>query len=162
MRVDRAIAREVLEGLALGGRPAAGFAKRLMLPVSKDTLLRVVRRRSRPPADPLRVIGIDDWAWRRNHRYASKLSETGRGANSFRKSSDDRRICHPRYDRQSAEAVGGRAVQSRAPPPPCCGHFVAGCARPRSWPPPTGGFRVYELVPDHKTMITGKSGTTYV
>lgn len=42
-----------------------------MLPVSKDTLLRVVRRRSRPPADPLRVIGIDDWAWRRNHRYAS-------------------------------------------------------------------------------------------
>ena len=58
-------------GLALGGRPAAGFAKRLMLPVSKDTLLRVVRRRSRPPTDPLRVIGIDDWAWRRNHRYAS-------------------------------------------------------------------------------------------
>src|SRR3984885_10168199 len=58
-------------GLALGGRPAAGFAKRLMLPVSKDTLLRVVRRRSRPSADPLRVIGIDDWAWRRNHRYAS-------------------------------------------------------------------------------------------
>ena len=36
-------------GLALGGRPAAGFAKRLMLPVSKDTLLRVVRRRSRSP-----------------------------------------------------------------------------------------------------------------
>ena len=42
-----------------------------MLPVSKDTLLRVVRRRSRPPVDPLRIIGIDDWAWRRNHRYAS-------------------------------------------------------------------------------------------
>jgi transposase len=58
-------------GRALGGRPAAGFAKRLMLPVSKDTLLRVVRRRTCPPADPLRVIGIDDWAWRRNHRCAS-------------------------------------------------------------------------------------------
>ena len=57
--------------LALGGRPAAGFAKRLMLPVSKDTLLRVVRRRSRPLVDPPRVTGIDDWAWRRNHRYAS-------------------------------------------------------------------------------------------
>lgn len=32
-------------GLALGGRPAANFAQRLMLPVSNDTLLRVVRRR---------------------------------------------------------------------------------------------------------------------
>ena len=58
-------------GLALGGRPAAMFAKRLMLPVSNDTLLRVVRRRSRAPSDLLKVVGIDDWAWRRNHRYAS-------------------------------------------------------------------------------------------
>jgi transposase len=32
-------------GLALGGRPAASFAKRLMLPVSIDTVLRVVRDR---------------------------------------------------------------------------------------------------------------------
>lgn len=53
-------------GLALGGRPAADFARRLVLPVSKDTLLRVVRRRSRPPADPLKVTGIDDWAWRQS------------------------------------------------------------------------------------------------
>ena len=65
-------------GLALGGRPAAGFAKRLMLPVSKDTLLRVVRRRSHPPTDPLRVIGIDDWAWRRNYRYGSIVCDLER------------------------------------------------------------------------------------
>ncbi|MBN9063386.1 MAG: hypothetical protein J0H41_13200 [Rhizobiales bacterium] len=32
-------------GLALGGRPASAFAKRLMMPVSNDTLLRVVRLR---------------------------------------------------------------------------------------------------------------------
>ena len=48
-------------GLALGGRPATGFARRLMLPVSKDTLLRVVRRRTRPLVDPLTIIDIDDW-----------------------------------------------------------------------------------------------------
>lgn len=35
-------------GLALGGRPAARFARRLMTPVSNDTLLRAVRRRGRP------------------------------------------------------------------------------------------------------------------
>src|ERR1700744_3531965 len=58
-------------GLAVGGGRAGGVSEKMMLPVSKDTLLRVVRRRSRPPADPLRVIGIDDWSWRRNHRYAS-------------------------------------------------------------------------------------------
>src|SRR3546814_12558529 len=35
--------------LALGGRPAANFARRLMLPVSNATLLRVVRRYGGPP-----------------------------------------------------------------------------------------------------------------
>src|SRR5262249_11794440 len=36
-------------GLALGGRPGQSFARRLLLPVSKDTLLRVVRRNSTQP-----------------------------------------------------------------------------------------------------------------
>jgi transposase len=64
--------------LALGGRPAAAFAKRLMLPVSNDTLLRVVRRRARSYVPPLRVIGIDDWAFRRNHRYGSIVCDLER------------------------------------------------------------------------------------
>lgn len=51
-------------GLALGGRPAAGLSKRLMVPISNGTLLRVVRRRANLPADRLNVVGIDDWAWR--------------------------------------------------------------------------------------------------
>ena len=49
-------------GLALGGRPGANFARRLLLPVSNDTLIRVVRRRGCPQAPPPKVIGIDDWA----------------------------------------------------------------------------------------------------
>src|SRR3984885_11107266 len=46
-------------GLALGGRPAASFARRLMLPVSNDTLLRVVRRLTARRTDPLTVVGVD-------------------------------------------------------------------------------------------------------
>lgn len=64
--------------LALGGRPAAGFARRLMLPVSNDTLLRVVRRRGRARLVPPTVVGIDDWAWRRNQRYGTIICDLER------------------------------------------------------------------------------------
>ena len=62
-------------GVALGGRPAATLARRLMLPVSKDTLLRVVRRCAARDSSPLRVIGIDDWAWKRGQRYGSIICD---------------------------------------------------------------------------------------
>ncbi len=65
-------------GLALGGRPAASFARRLMVPVSNDTLLRVVRRRGSPRFVPPTVIGIDDWAWRRNQRYGTIICDLER------------------------------------------------------------------------------------
>lgn len=65
-------------GLALGGRPAASFAQRLRLPVSDDTLLRVVRRRGTPAFAPPQVIGIDDWAWKRNHRYGTLICDLER------------------------------------------------------------------------------------
>lgn len=65
-------------GIALGGRPAASFAQRLMLPVSNDTLIRVVRRRGSPQFIPPTVVGIDDWAWRRNQRYGTLICDLER------------------------------------------------------------------------------------
>lgn len=62
-------------GLALGGRPAASFARRLMLPVSNDTLLRTIRRRAARPAEVPTVIGIDDWAYKRGQRYGTLVCD---------------------------------------------------------------------------------------
>lgn len=64
--------------MLIGGRRAAGLARRLMLPVSNDTLLRVVRWQGKPPIAPPRVVGIDDWAWRRNCRYGTIVCDLER------------------------------------------------------------------------------------
>jgi transposase len=65
-------------GLSLGGRPGQSLARRLLLPVSKDTLLRAVRRCDGPRFVPPTVIGIDDWAWRRNQRYGTIICDLDR------------------------------------------------------------------------------------
>jgi transposase len=64
--------------LMLGGRPGQNLTQRLLLPVSNDTLLRAVRRRGTPRAVPPTVIGIDDWAWRRNQRYGTIVCDLER------------------------------------------------------------------------------------
>jgi transposase len=65
-------------GIALGGRPGAAVAGRLCVKASKDTLLRTVRRRARKPSSIPRVIGIDDWAWRKGHRYGTIVCDLER------------------------------------------------------------------------------------
>lgn len=49
-----------------------------MLPVSNDTVLRVVRARACPRTEPLKVVGIDDWAFRRNHSYGTIVCDLER------------------------------------------------------------------------------------
>jgi transposase len=64
--------------IALGGRPAATLSRRLNVQVSNDTLLRIVRRRGAAEFAPPTIVGIDDWAWKRNHRYGTLLCDLER------------------------------------------------------------------------------------
>ena len=46
--------------------------------VGERHLLRVVQRRARRHAEAPRVVGIDDWVFRRNNRYGTLICDLDR------------------------------------------------------------------------------------
>lgn len=66
--------------MSLGGRAGARLARKLGLLASGPTLLRVLRKRVRPSAPSLpRIVGIDEWAWKKGHRYGTILCDLEKG-----------------------------------------------------------------------------------
>lgn len=72
--------KQVLErlGLALGGEAAARLTRVLGMRSSPDTLLRLLRRLPDDPVELPRVVSLDDWAWRRGHRYGTIICDLER------------------------------------------------------------------------------------
>lgn len=65
--------------LALGGRAGSRLAHKLGLLAGRTTLLRRLRQKSAPPSCAPRVLGIDEWAWKKGHRYGTILCDLERG-----------------------------------------------------------------------------------
>lgn len=63
---------------ALGGRPGARLLAAIGPVASHDTLINAIRRAPEAPAPPPRVLGVDDWSYRRGKVFGTILVDLER------------------------------------------------------------------------------------
>jgi transposase len=66
-------------GLIVGGQVGASVGSELGCSGSRDTILRLVRRHPLPDPPKSRIVGMDDWAWKRRLRYGTLICDLERG-----------------------------------------------------------------------------------
>ncbi len=67
-----------LVGFALGGEAGVRLVERLGMPTSPRTLLRLLRQTPMPAPVTRRVLGVDEWAFRRDRRFGTILVDLER------------------------------------------------------------------------------------
>jgi transposase len=65
-------------GLLMGGQAGARLGNELGINGSRDTILRLVRRHPLPNGPAPRIIGLDDWSWKRRLRYGTLICDLER------------------------------------------------------------------------------------
>jgi transposase len=65
---------------ALGGEAGARFSASLGIEISPDTLLKLIRQSVQPPKSTPRVLGVDDWSFRRGRQMGTILVDLERRA----------------------------------------------------------------------------------
>lgn len=77
-RTTRLAQQQMQVAYEVGGEAGARILKMLQMPISPDTLIRLVRQAPEPEVKTPRVLGVDDWAKRKGQSYGTILVDLER------------------------------------------------------------------------------------